>query len=171
MSYPQLPYETVQESNTELQKLCDFGNENPELLDLIHQLLKIYSCDYDPYDSNNKLNKLIDKYMKISVAYLCQLYPDKCKLLKLTFKEMCKLSKLSATDFRKALCQYKLKTTCLPGNKNCNVAEHKNDIATKFCNECQTTTDYRPMFNTYFDFEYDQDYDEWFKYACQQCPH
>jgi hypothetical protein len=96
MSWPQLPYETVQQSNAQSQLMCDFVNENPELIDLIHQLLKIYSCGYDPYDPNNKLNKLINRYSPSNetVADLCQRNPDMCDLLKITSRENCKSSQV-----------------------------------------------------------------------------
>ncbi len=169
MSYPQLPYETVYETNAQLQKLCIFANENPELVDLIHQLLKYYACGYDPYDSNNKLNRLLTKFGNVSVADLCNQNPDMCRVFRLGMNEMCRLSKLSAKDFQKALCQYKLKTSCSPGNQNCNVAGSITDIQKKFCRECKTNKDYKPMFNTYFGFDYDKSYDAWFDYACENC--
>lgn len=171
MSWPQIPFEIVQESNDSLQQVCDFGNRNPEIVELIQQLFKIYSCNYDPYDSNHTVNRAINKYYNTSVADLCKSDPNLCKLIKLTARDLCKLSKLSLKDFQKQLCAFKLKTTCTEGNQNCNVAGNITAIRTKFCNECSSANrDYKSMFNTYFDFKYDKDYDDWFDLGCQYCP-
>lgn len=108
--------------NEQLKQLCDIAAEDDELSNIIRQLFQHFACGYDPYDPNNKFNKLNSKYNNINMADVCNENPDICALLNLGLNEMCKLSKLSVKDFQKALCQYQ------------NLEED----------------DYEPMFNMYF---------------------
>ena len=169
MSYPQLPYEYVQEQNAYASKmLCKpLKRMSQRQYDLIAKLLSIFDLDtYSWKDPNHIVNQFLDSYGNVKLVDFCSEMPEMCDLASFTVKEMGALTKMSLKDLQEAACSFELQTTCQQGDKNCG---NLQEVADYFCNKTCASRDFKGFHKNYSKSPYYGRYEGWYDSLCKTC--
>lgn len=169
MSYPQLPYEYVQQQNAYTNEtVCKpFRRISQQQFDLTVKVLAIFDLDtYTWKDPNHIVNQFLESYGNVKVADFCSAMPEMCDLASFTLKEINALAKMSLKDLQEAACSFELQTTCQQGDQNCG---NLQDVADYFCTKTCANKDYQGFHQNYSKSPYSSKYDDWYENLCKTC--
>lgn len=176
MKQLQLPYNAVQETNASVASACEKIKMNREMVAVLLKIASVLDLDtYSQKDAKHIVSILFNQYLVkngTNMVDACSRLPHLCNALEFTVREIGLLSKLSVDDFENFVCNFRFKTTCEEGDKNCNVDPMMpGPLLTmrQFCEETCKNKTFKEFHENYWNIAYQDRYDGFYDGLCTWC--